>query len=102
MKIDKEIVDKYKISEIELNGIISKMKSIILDTYQDDGDVPTAIFTGGQPGAGKSAIVLKSKIDLAKANKDFIIFDLDSYRGLFSKSLEIAKYYPEHFQVLTN
>lgn len=100
--IDKEILDKYKISEIELDGIISKMKSIILDTYQDDDEVPTAIFTGGQPGAGKSAIVLKSKIDLAKENKDSIIFDLDSYRGLFSKSLEIAQQYPEHFQALTN
>lgn len=78
------------------------MKSIILDTYQKDDKIPTAIFTGGQPGAGKSSIVLKSKIDLAKNNKDSIVFDLDSYRGLFSKSLEIAQQYPEYFQTLTN
>ena len=65
----KELSEKYKISEFELNGIISKMKSTILDTYQKDDEIPTAIFTGGQPGAGKSAIVLKSKIDLARNNK---------------------------------
>lgn len=100
--ISKEISDKYKISEFELNSIISKMKSIILDTYQKDDETPTAIFTGGQPGAGKSAIVLKSKLDLARENKDSIVFDLDSYRGLFSKSLEIAQQYPEYFQSLTN
>ena len=100
--LSKELSEKYKISVFELNSIISKMKSIILDTYQKDDKIPTAIFTGGQPGAGKSAIVLKSKIDLAKKNKDSIVFDLDSYRGLFSKSLEIAQQYPEYFQALTN
>lgn len=100
--ISKEILDKYKISEFELNSIISKMKSIILDTYEKSDEIPVAIFTGGQPGAGKSAIVSKSKIDLAKDNKDAIVFDLDSYRGLFSKSLEIAQNYPEYFQKLTN
>ena len=100
--ISQEILDKYKISEFELNSIISKMKSIILDTYEKSNSIPVAIFTGGQPGAGKSAIVSKSKIDLAKDNKDAIVFDLDSYRGLFSKSLEIAQNYPEYFQKLTN
>ena len=100
--ISKEILDKYKISEFELNSIISKMKSVILDTYEKSDEIPVAIFTGGQPGAGKSAIVSKSKIDLAKENKDAIVFDLDSYRGLFSKSLEIAQNYPEYFQKLTN
>ena len=100
--LDKEIKDMYQISEVELNNIISKMKSIILDTYNKDDDIPTAIFTGGQPGAGKSAIVSKSKIDLAKQNKDSIVFDLDLYRGLYSKSFEIARKYPEYFQILTN
>ena len=100
--ISKEILDKYKISEFELNSIISKMKSMIFDTYEKSEGIPVAIFTGGQPGAGKSAIVSKSKIDLAKENKDAIVFDLDSYRGLFSKSLEIAQKYPECFQKLTN
>ena len=100
--INKKILDEYKISDFELNGIISKMKSMIFDTYEKPEGIPVAIFTGGQPGAGKSALVSKSKIDLAKENKDAIIFDLDSYRGLFSRSLEIAQKYPEFFQKLTN
>ena len=100
--ISREILEEYKMSDEELNSIVSRMKSVIVDTYEKSDELPVAIFTGGQPGAGKSAIVAKSKIDLAKENKDAIVFDLDSYRGLFSKSLEIAQKYPEYFQHLTN
>lgn len=100
--LSKDLLEKYKMSEFELNCIVSKMKSLILAAYQKDDKIPTAIFTGGQPGAGKSVIVLKSKMDLAKKNKDSIVFDLDLYRGLFSKSFEIAQKYPEYFQALTS
>lgn len=100
--ISEEIVDKYKMSEFELNNIISNLKSMLFDTYKNSDGIPVAIFTGGQPGAGKSSIISKSKIDLNNENKDAVVFDLDSYRGLFSKSLEIAQNYPEYFQELTN
>ena len=82
--ISKEILDKYKISEFELNSIISKMKSIIFDTYEKSEGIPVAIFTGGQPGAGKSAIVSKSKIDLVN---NLTFFHTNSLTGKYISKL---------------
>lgn len=34
-------------------------------------------------------------------NKDLIVFDLDMYRGLYKKSFEIARRYPDLYSEIT-
>ena len=43
----------------------------------------------------------KTKKEFLEMNKDLIVFDLDMYRGLYKKSFEIARRYPDLYSEIT-
>ena len=97
-----EIKQSYAITEEEFQKMYEEIKTITFENHEPNKDGnPTAIFTGGQPGAGKSSIILKTKQEFVKQNKDLIVFDLDIYRGFYKNSIEIAKKYPELYSEIT-
>lgn len=95
-------IRNFHLSEEELNVMYEDAKSLIFNGHPSEVSNPIAILTGGQPGAGKSGIVLKSKKEFDKINKEPVILDGDTYRGLYPNSSIIAKNYPELYLDITN
>lgn len=91
----------YSITNEEFEEMYLQARKITFANYIPTYGRPIAIFTGGQPGAGKSGIVLKTKREFLEMNKDLIVFDLDMYRGLYKKSFEIARRYPDLYSEIT-
>lgn len=96
-----QIKQCYSITDEQFEEMYLQAKRITFANYIPTQGKPVAIFTGGQPGAGKSGIVLKTKREFLEKNKDLIVFDLDMYRGLYRKSFEIAKKYPDLYSEIT-
>ena len=97
-----DIIKKYNVTENDMLDMLLKAESLSFDNHLPNAEVPIAIFTGGQPGAGKSSLVFKTEKEFKEQGKDIIIFDLDLYRNLYTKSSEISKKYPGMFQEITN
>ena len=91
----------YSITNEEFEEMYLQARKITFANYIPTYGRPIAIFTGGQPGAGKSGIVLKTKREFLEMNKDLIVFDLDMYRELYKKSFEIARRYPDLYSEIT-
>ena len=91
----------YSITNEEFEEMYLQARKITFANYIPTYGRPIAIFTGGQPGAGKSGIVLKTKREFLEMNKGLIVFDLDMYRGLYKKSFEIARRYPDLYSEIT-
>lgn len=102
---DKEIEEvkkKYQLSEEEFEEMYEEAKKLIIGNRQPSKERPTAIVTGGQPGAGKIGLVLKSKRDFKAKSEEVVVLDSDIYRGLYKKSMEIAEKYPELYSEITD
>ena len=91
----------YSITNEEFEEMYLQARKITFANYIPTYGRPIAIFTGGQPGAGKSGIVLKTKREYLEKNTDLIVFELDMYRGLYKKSFEIARRYPDLYSEIT-
>ena len=91
----------YSITNEEFKEMYLQARKVTFANYTPTHGRPIAIFTGGQPGAGKSGIVLKTKKEFLEMNKNLIVFDLDMYRGLYKKSFEIARRYPDLYSEIT-
>ena len=63
---------------------------------------PIAILTGGQPGAGKSGIVIKSRMEFEKNGITPVILDGDSYRDLYPNAKKIANEHPDKYAEITD
>lgn len=97
-----EVKKKYALTDKELEEMYFQAKSLIFTGSKPAINRPEAIVTGGQPGAGKSAIVLKSKYDFAQEGRESIILDVDTYRGLYKNAVKIAQKYPELYSEITD
>lgn len=97
-----EIKKKYELSEAEFQNMYKQAKELIIGNCQPSNTKPTAIVTGGQPGAGKIGPVLKSKKDLSNLGEDVVVIDSDIYRGLYKNAMEIAEKYPELYSEITD
>ena len=63
---------------------------------------PIAILTGGQPGSGKSRLVIKSRKDFQKIKANPVILDGDTYRGLYPNAKKIANEQPDKYSDITD
>lgn len=100
---DKELVKKrYEIKEKEFQEMYLKVKEDVFYEKKPPSVNPIGIITGGQPGAGKSSIVIKSKREFSMKNRNPIILDGDTYRGLYKNSIELATRYPELYSEITD
>lgn len=97
-----EIKKKYELSEEEFQNMYKQAKELIIGNCQPSNTTPTAIVTGGQPGAGKIGLVLKSKKDLSNLGEDVVVIDSDIYRGLYKNAMKIAERYPELYSEITD
>lgn len=103
--MNKEEIEKikqyYAITKEDFLKMCMQAREDTFKNHFPNQGKPTAIFIGGQPGAGKSALVIKTKKEFLETQKDIIIFDLDMYRGLYKNSIEIAKKYPNLYSEIT-
>ena len=97
-----EIKKQYELSEEEFQEMYKQAKELIIGNCKPSKTIPTAIVTGGQPGAGKIGLVLKSKRDLSNIGEDVVVIDSDIYRGLYKNSMEIAEKHPELYSEITD
>lgn len=93
-----EIKTMYTPTPEEFEEMYENIKRTTLLNVNKPKGKPVAIFTGGQPGAGKTGLILKSKRDY----ENLVLLDLDNYRGFYKKASEVAKKYPELYQEITN
>lgn len=94
--------EKYKMTEEECNEMYQETRNLIFNNCIPEQDIPTAIVTGGQPGSGKSGIVIKSKLDFANTGKESVVLDVDTYRGLYKNASSLAKEFPQFYSELTD
>lgn len=97
-----EIKLKYALSEDEFEEMYDQAKKLIIGDCKPSKGTPTAIVTGGQPGAGKIGLVLKSKREVLSNGEQTVVIDSDIYRGLYKNSMEIAEKYPELYSEITD
>lgn len=94
--------EKYKITQGEFEDMYQQTRNLIFGNCLPAENQPIAIITGGQPGSGKSGIVVKSRLDFANDNKEAIILDVDTYRGLYKDSALLAREFPQFYSEITD
>lgn len=94
--------EKYKMTEEEFEEMYHQVRSLIFENSLPEKNQPMAIITGGQPGSGKSGMVVKSNLDFANNDKEAIILDVDTYRGLYKNSALLAREFPQFYSEITD
>lgn len=94
--------EKYKMTEEEFENMYQQTRSLIFGNCLPEKNKPIAIITGGQSGSGKSGIVVKSRLDFANDDKEAIILDVDTYRGLYKNAALLAKKFPQFYSEITD
>lgn len=102
MQSNELIKKQYALSDKQLEEMYKNSKELIFCNKEASKLKPIAILTGGQPGAGKSGLVLKARKMFRDLNRNPVILDGDTYRGLYPKAIEIAKSYPELYSEITD
>mgnify|MGYP005774506689 CR=1 FL=1 len=62
---------------------------------------PTAVFIGGQVGAGKSNLIILSAGEFFALGEDYILIDDDQYRKFYPNAELLSKYYPTFYTDIT-
>ena len=89
-------------TEEALEELYKNAKLSIFDVEPEKNGNPIAIVTGGQPGSGKSGLVKLAVKRFTEAYKDYIILDVDQYRGACAGANIILEKYPEFYSDLTD
>ena len=97
-----KVKKEYALSEEDFENMYKEVKETVIGDITAPEKQPMGILTGGQPGAGKSSIVIMSKIEFAKEHRNPIILDGDTYRGLYKNSIKLAKEHPELYSEITD
>lgn len=95
------IKDKFLITDEDFEFMYRQAEAITFSGVKPAIKKPVAIFIGGQPGAGKTGLVLMTKQEYEKNGTDIISFDLDSYRPFYKNSEIIARDYPALYADIT-
>lgn len=95
------IKDKFAITEEDFELMYRQAEILTFTGVRPAIGKPVAIFTGGQPGAGKTGIVLMTKQEYERKGFDIISFDLDSYRPFYKNAGIIARDYPSLYADIT-
>lgn len=99
----KDIKEVTGITEDEFYRFYKRAKKLVFEDHiPANNRTPIAILTGGQPGAGKSGIVIKSRLDFQKIGVNPVILDGDTYRGLYPNAKQIANKQPDKYADITD
>ena len=94
---------KYAVTEEELDDMYIRTRdSIFAGKRPETKHAPIAMVMGGQPGAGKSGLVMKTRQDFRNMGRDVIVLDVDAYRGFFKNAAALAQEYPEYYSDITD
>lgn len=99
----KDIEEVTGLNEDEFIRFYKDAKKLVFGNHiPANNRSPIAILTGGQPGAGKSSIVIKSRLDFQKIGVNTVILDGDTYRGLYPNARQIANEQPDKYADITD
>lgn len=93
---------EYALSQEDFENMYKEVKETVIGNINAPEKQPMGILTGGQPGAGKSSIVIMSKLEFEKDRRKPVILDGDTYRGLYKNSIKLAKEHPELYSEITD
>ena len=93
-----EIIEEYSLTEEEHSSISKKIREIFFKGKTKD-KIPTAIFTIGPPGSGKTGLNGLAQKEL---NGNLVIVNNDELRPFHPKVEEIAKKHPKEYRKITN
>ena len=93
-----KLIEEYKLTKEEHSNISQKISEIFLKGKVKD-EIPTAIFTIGPPGSGKTGLNGLAQKEL---NGNLVIVNNDELRPFHPKAEEIAKKYPKEYIKITN
>ena len=94
------IKKKYELSEEQFEKMYENCQYITFFNCKSEKK-PTAVFVGGQTGAGKGGIDVYSEKELLKKNQRAAILDVDIYRALHPCAKEILNTYPTFYSDIT-
>ena len=97
-----KVKKKYALSEEDFKNMYEEVKETVIGDIKPPQKQPMGILTGGQPGAGKSSIVIMSRIEFENEDRKPVILDGDTYRGLYKNSIKLAKEHPELYSEITD
>lgn len=101
--VDDELIKmKYELTKEQLEDMYKKAQKQIFYQKQIQTSKPIAILTGGQPGAGKTSLVIRAKKQFNNIGINPVILDGDTYRGLYPKAAQIARQYPKLYSEITD
>ncbi len=94
-----KILLKYSLTQKEIEDITQTILHTL--TYNKlPSSSPLAIIVGGQPGAGKTALI--NYTSSLSSEKDFITIDNDFFRNFHPKAREIKANCPQYFTLATD
>ena len=93
-----ELIEEYKLTEEEHSNISQNISEIFFKG-KTTSKIPTAIFTIGPPGSGKTGLNGLAQKEL---NGNLVIVNNDELRSFHPKAEEIAKKYPKEYIKITN
>ena len=94
--MNEEIKEKYKLSEQEHMKIYKRIENEVFHASLPE-EKPIAIIVGGQPGAGKGAVISASKREIEEKGRCIIIITTDEYKPYHPNAIEIARKYPTEY-----
>ena len=94
-----QILGRYKLTDKQIKDITQVIINTLTHNKMPSKN-PLAIVVGGQPGAGKTALINYTK--RLSNERDFITIDNDFFRSFHPKAEEIKQYFPELFTQATD
>ena len=95
-----KIKQQYALTEEQFEEMYLNCKNITFYNCNPQEN-PTAIFVGGQTGAGKGGIDVFSQKEFLKDGKNGAILDVDIYRAIHPHAKEILEKYPVLYTDIT-
>ena len=95
-----KIKEKYALTEEQFEEMYKNCENITFYNCKPQEN-PTAIFVGGQTGAGKGGIDVFSQNEFLKNGQNAAILDVDIYRALHPFTKEILAKYPILYAEIT-
>ena len=105
-----QAIEKYGITPEKHKEIFENMynKAFISTFMKSDlrskekaKERPTAVFIGGQVGAGKSNLIILSAGEFFALGEDYILIDDDQYRKFYPNAEFLSKHYPTFYTDIT-
>lgn len=94
------IKEIFKLDEEQFEKMYDNCQYITFFNCKSEKN-PTAVFVGGQTGAGKGGIDVYSEKELLEKNQHAAILDVDIYRALHPFAKEILNAYPTLYSDIT-